>query len=281
MLKKTAKAILPPFIHEALRKLFYRDKHTYRPEWHTITAGNLKGRQLFIDPKDGLWQQEMLDGRYDRFIYDYLEKFNLRGKTVFEIGAHIGYHALHFASLVGDKGSVYAFEPNRFNRERMEIILEKNSDLAKRVRVFEVALSQREGQEDFYFCRDIDSGRSSGSFVENAHTYYPKTQQYLELFERTTVRTVSLDHIASYTGTDTIPHVIKIDVEGAEGSVLQGGIELVKQHRPLVIIEVHSILNMLIVCEILKSEQYTIVLLKEEPDGRCFISAEPHVESLP
>ena len=279
MLKKTAKAILPPLVHEAIRKIFYR-KYTHHPSWHTITAGNLEGRQIFIDPADGLWQREMLEGRYDRFMFDYPDLLNLEGKTVFDIGSHIGYHALHFASLVGDRGSVYAFEPNRFNRERMAVILEKNPDLAKRIRLFDVALSHKDGQDDFYFCRDVDSGTSSGSFLGNAHTYYPKSRQYLGLFEKTTVRTVSLDHIASYTGSDAIPHLIKIDVEGAEGSVLQGGEELLKRYRPLILMEVHSIYNMFTICEILKSARYKIKLLKEEPDGRCFIAAEPTQEGL-
>jgi FkbM family methyltransferase len=281
MLKKIAKEILPPFVHSMLRRIVKRENRPYHPSWHTINSGILKGRQLFLDPRDGLWQKEMIEGRFDRFIFDYLSSLDLQGKTVFEIGAQIGFHAMHFSALVGNEGFVYAFEPNRFNRERMNIILEKNPDLAKRIKTFEVALSDKNGHEDFYFCKDVDSGASSGSFIANAHTYYPKTQQYLELFEKTTVETVTLDDIASYIGTDIVPHVMKIDVEGAESSVLQGGVELLKKHRPLIMMEVHSIYNMLKSYDILQSVHYKVVLLKEEPDGRCFIAAESHTEVLP
>ena len=222
----------------------------------------------------------MIEGRYDRFIFDYLSSLNLQGKTVFEIGAHIGFHAMHFAALVGEKGFVFAFEPNRFNRERMDIILEKNSDLAKRIRIFNVALSDKSGHQDFYFSKDVDGGESSGSFIANAHTYYPKTRQFLDLFEKIAVETVALDDIASSIGAGIVPHVMKIDVEGAEGSVLQGGVELLKKHRPLILIEVHSIYNMLKTYDILKSVHYNVDLLKEEPDGRCFIVGKSQTEEM-
>lgn len=264
-----------------LRKIVKRENRPYHPSWHTINSGILQGRQLFLDPRDGLWQKEMLEGKYDRFIFDYLSSLNLQGKIIFEIGAQIGFHAMHFAALVGDEGFVYAFEPNSFNRERMDIILEKNPDLAKRIKTFDVAISDNNGLEEFYFCRDVDKGTSSGSFIAKAHTYYPKSKQYLELFETALVKTVSLDNIASLIGSDIIPHVIKIDVEGAESSVLQGGVELLKKHRPLIMMEVHSIYNMLKTCDILQSVHYEVALLKEEPDGRCFIAAEPHSEVLP
>jgi FkbM family methyltransferase len=276
MLKKIAKEIMPPFVHTTLRRILYGNKGRYRPAWHTINSGNLQGRQIFIDPKDGLWQKEMIEGRYDRFMFDYLSAMNLAGKTVFDIGAHVGYHAMHFASLVGDKGSVYAFEPNHFNRVRLSINLEQNPDLAKRIRIFDVALSDQDGQEEFYFCRDVDGGTSAGSFISRAHTFYPKSEQYMGSFEKATVNTTSLDNVSSCLGADIVPHVIKIDVEGAESSVLLGGKKMLDKHQPLILIEIHSIYNMLKAYEILQAARYKVILLKEEIDGRCFIAAEPH-----
>ena len=34
--------------------------------------------------------------------------------------------------------------------------------------------------------------------------------------------------------------VLKIDVEGAEAEVLRGGMELLQQHKPVLLIEVHT-----------------------------------------
>ncbi len=272
-LKKIAKEILPPFIHESLRKLFLRDKDVCRPSWHTVRGGILRGRELFLDPA-WEWQRDILEGRYDSFLLDYVKDLPIRGRTVLEIGAHVGFHVMNFAQLVGEEGMVYAFEPNRFNRERMEINLRKNPDLARRVRIFGVAVSDAVGETDFYFSEDVDRGTSSGNFISGADTYYPKSEAYLASFKIMKVRMISLDH-ASETGTDTMPYIIKIDVEGAEGSVVRGAMKLLDKHKPLLLIEVHSIRNMLEISESLHSLQYTIVLLKEEKDGRCFIAASP------
>jgi FkbM family methyltransferase len=280
MFKKIAKEIMPPFVHSMLRRIIKKENRPYHPSWHTIKSGILQGRQICLDPRDGLWQEDMIEGSYDRFFFDYLQGLNLKGKTVFDIGAHVGYHTLHFASLVGNKGLVCAFEPNHFNRSRLSINLEQNPDLAKRIRIFDVALSDQEGQEEFYFCRDVDKGTSSGSFISRAHTFYPKSKEYLALFEMTTVKTVCLDKIASYIGPAITPHVLKIDVEGAETSVLQGGQKMLKIQRPLIIMEVHSIYNMLKTYEILHAVNYSVRLLKEELDGRCFIAAEPQVNTI-
>jgi FkbM family methyltransferase len=279
-MKKLAKEILPPFIYSIFRRIVKNDKKRYHPSWHTVRDGILEGRQLFLDSTDGTWQKDMIEGRYDRVFFDYLLELNLKGKTVFEIGAHIGYYAMHFATLVGEEGFIYAFEPNRFNRERMDITLKKNPDLAQRIRIFDVAISDSSGQEEFYFCRDVDSGTSSGSFIAKSHTYYPKTEEYLRSFEKTTVKTVSIDTIASLTGSNIIPDVIKIDVEGAESSVLKGAVELLKRQRPLILMEIHSIYNMLKVYEILQSVCYKVELLQEEFDGRCFITAKPLSEAF-
>ena len=275
MFKTIVSEILPPIIYKTLSRVVHGNKNHYHPAWHTVEGGDLKGRQIFVDPKGGTWQREMIEGRYDRFIFEYAHSLDLKGKIVFEIGAHIGFHAMNFAYLVGVEGFVYAFEPNTFNRERMGMILDKNPDLSERIKIFDVAISDTTGQEVFYFCKDVERGTSSGSFISRAHTYYPKSKEYLEQFEITTVKTVSLDQIASLIGADIIPHVMKVDVEGAESSVLKGAVEMLKRHRTLVLMEIHSIYNMLRVYEILQSVGYTIELLKEESDGRCFIAAQP------
>jgi FkbM family methyltransferase len=275
MMKKIAKEILPPFVHEALRKLIYKGRNIYNPTWHMVTGGNLKGREIFIDPKDGLWQKDMLEGGYDKFLFDYLKNLNMRGKIVFEIGAHIGFHAMNFALLVGDEGMVYAFEPNIFNHERMEINFARNPDLAKRAKTFNVAVSDNVGESEFYFSGGVDKGTSSGNFIADANTYYVKSKEFLELFKITKVRTISLDQVSSLTGADVVPNIIKIDVEGAESSVLKGAKDMLRRYKPLILMEVHSIFNMFKTCEILYPLEYNIALLKEETDGRCHIAAEP------
>jgi FkbM family methyltransferase len=275
MIKDTAKQLLPPFIYSAIQKSIYkkRSKNKYFPKWYIIKSGNLKGRNFFIDPRDGYWQKEIIDGNFENFFFDYLKKINLEGKIVFEIGAHIGYHAMNFAQLVGKSGCVYAFEPNIFNRERMQEILTKNPDLANRIKLYEFAISDRIGEVEFNFSPTIENGLSSNSFISGSNTPYDINKYQTLGFDRVMVKTMTLDKFSSTLGIEIIPYLIKIDVEGAENLVLQGSMNILKKYKPILLIEIHSVVNMLKAYELFNFLGYNIELLEEESSGRCFIAA--------
>lgn len=275
MLRRLARALAPPVITAAVDRLRLRAAGGYTPAWHEIRGGELRGRRLFIDPRDGLWQREMLEGVYDDFLFTYLRAADLAGQTVFDIGAHIGLHSLYFAQRVGGGGAVHAFEPNAFNRERLRIVLAGNPELTSCVRVHEEAIAGRAGTERFFLSPDVDGGLSSGSFAGTAHTRYPKSPEYLALFEEVEVPTATLDDLAAVVGEGVAPDLLKIDVEGAEGGVLQGGARTLRERRPRVLAEVHSVRAMLETSRVLGAADYEIALLKEESDGRCFVAAEP------
>lgn len=278
IIKKIAKATLPPFIHEMLRRLVYPQKYKPSPAWHRIKSGILQGREIFVDPGNGFWPRDMVEGSHDIFFFQHLETIDLKKKVFFDVGAHIGFSAMNFSQLVGAAGAVYAFEPNKFNLDRMNINLSRNPDLAGRIHAVDVAVSDTEGEIDFYFSKVVDGGMSSGSFISKSLNFHLYSKDYLDLYEKTTVRTISLDNVSSLIGPGIFPDVIKIDVEGSENSVLQGAVQMLKRHKPLLLIEIHSIYNMFKIYEILRSVDYHVVLLKEESDGRCFIAGGPQAE---
>lgn len=283
MFKKILNHILPPFITVILSKIGHAtgilsktNKYIYEPKWHYIKGGYLKDRKIYVDPHDGYWQREIIEGNYDQFFFDYLKQLDLNGKTVFEIGAHIGYHAMNFAQLVGPRGKVFAFEPNQYNIERFNLILTKNGDLANRIKIFDLAISDKTGEVEFYFSRHVDDGRSTGSFIQGAHTPFTRNEYEKVGFKKQTVRAVSLDHISTNLGIKEVPALIKIDVEGAENLVLEGGKQTILKNKAVVLIEVHTIFNMLQICHFFNEINYGIKLLNESQDGRCFISAFPN-----
>src|ERR1700728_4292554 len=51
----------------------------------------------------------------DRELISFLEKHVKPGMTVVDIGANIGFYSVLFSKLVGEKGSVHAFEPDSTN----------------------------------------------------------------------------------------------------------------------------------------------------------------------
>ena len=246
-------------------------KKTYTPSWRKIQGGPLKGREIYISTSQS-WDS-VIEGNYDDFFIDYLHKLNLKGKVLFDIGTHIGFNSLIFAEMVGKKGKVVAFEPNDYNRERFEYILTKNQDLASVIDIRKEAVADKSGTCEFVFTDNIEGGTSSGSFIESADTHMEKGIYEREIgFKRVNVPTISLDTLDSI-GVHDIPYLIKIDVEGAEYLILEGGMNFIRKHHPILLIEIHSILNMLKVGDSLRNVNYVYKLLKEEPDGRCFIAA--------
>lgn len=283
-----AKDITPPFLFRLINKgplyssikKFIRTtlKPKYTPSWNKVSSGLLKGVELYIDPKCDGGQKEMLSGVYDDFFVSYLDKVDMNGKTVYDIGGHIGYSALLFAVKVGENGRVITFEPNPYNIERIKLILSKNSSLASRIKVEAVAVSDRNGEDTFTFSSYVDNGTSSGSFINSAHTIYPQEGYIRDIgFKVMKVKTVALDKQTDEFRLERDPDIIKLDIEGAEFLALRGMVETIKRSKPLILVEIHSIYNMYIVGEILNNLNYGIELLKEEYDGRCFFAAKYNI----
>jgi FkbM family methyltransferase len=114
--------------------------------------------------------------------------------------------------------------------------LELNPELARRIEVLPVAVAARDGEMDFVLSHDIESGMSSGSFLELAKP--PRGSGDYANFIRRPVPTVSLD---SFQLKHDPPLVVKIDVEGGEQLVLQGAQEFLSRHKPMILLEVHNI----------------------------------------
>lgn len=272
-MKQFIKKITPPIIYMLLRKFLVKPK-TFSPIWNTLTYNPLNGIQIFFDPS-GLWQKKIMNNTYDKFLFDRLSKTNLEGKIVFDIGAHIGFHSIYFARLVGPNGKIYSFEPNPKNIERFKIILEKNEDIRKIISVFDIAVSDNFGFEKFNMSEDIESGRSSGGFIDTADPIWDKEAFKQRGFTETNVKTIPTDLFKEKLEIQDAPDIIKIDVEGAEFLILLGAKNILLNKKPIIFLEIHSMKNMFNVVYFLSSLSYKLEILEEEKDGRIFIEAKP------
>lgn len=273
MMKQLIKNITPPVVYALLRRFLVKPK-VFSPIWNTLTYKPLESIQIFFDPT-GPWQKTILDNTYDTFLFKRLSVEKLQGKVIYDIGAHIGFHSLYFSRLVGPKGKVYAFEPNPKNVLRFKLIRDKNADIKNTIAIFDVAVSNVLGTEEFSMSEDIESGRSSGGFIDTADTIWERGAFKQRGFTETKVRTVPLDLFKEELGIQEVPDLIKIDVEGAESLVLLGAKNTLLNKKPIILLEVHSMLNMFNVVSFLSSLSYEMDILKEEKDGRCFIEARP------
>jgi FkbM family methyltransferase len=148
------------------------------------------------------------------------------GDTVWDVGANIGVFAFSAAARAGTSGRVFAFEPDL----RMAELLRRSAGLqppiVAPVTVVPVALGSAVALRSFSVAR-----RASAS---NALAEYGQTQMG-GIARTETVPAVTLDWLLTQLAP---PHLIKIDVEGAELEVLSGQRETLERIRPIIICEV-------------------------------------------
>lgn len=247
------------------------------PDWHRVRSGPLAGAELLLAAGATDTWDDMIAGVHDRELVDAVRR-HLAARTgenpcVWDVGAHFGYHSLAFASEVGDKGRVVAFEPNPANQDRFRQHLDRNPTLAPRVRLVGAAVGRAPGRAEFVFSDHIESGLSTGGHLADAHT--PQGPEAYRNFRTTPVEVTALD--VQLNENAPAPTVVKVDVEGAESAVIEGAGRLLATVRPVLLIEVHHILEMHRLHGLLGAAGYRIRVLDEAASdrGRCFIEALP------
>jgi FkbM family methyltransferase len=128
------------------------------------------------------------------------------------------------AKWVGENGRVDAFEPDPINRQRLEEHLRENG-MESRVRVHALAASSQAGSVELIHPKAAGTNHGMASFYKSltgeGETY--------------SVQTVRLDEYL-----DRMPQVIKLDIEGAELSAIEGMEKLVRSSTPPKLIIEHN-----------------------------------------
>lgn len=173
------------------------------------------------------------DGWFDRNLTDVITGLLQPGMTFMDIGANFGTYTLIGAQAVGDEGRVIAIEPS----PAIAALLLENvimNGFAGRCRVLPCALGDCEGTATLHeFATRQGSNTLLPQIADIARAEYDET---------ITARTVplrTLDAIIAECAPDRID-LIKIDVEGFEEQVLEGGRQMLARHRPKLIMEWHN-----------------------------------------
>jgi FkbM family methyltransferase len=141
------------------------------------------------------------------------------GGVVYDLGANAGFYAMIAARAVGPVGCVYAFEPTPTLAARLRDNAARNS-LAN-VQVIEAAISAIDGEIGL----GVDGPLSDSNSV--------RTDQAAETV---TVNSIRLD---TFCADHRPPSLMLIDIEGGEIEALEGGLQMIAQHRPVMMIEIH------------------------------------------
>ncbi len=161
--------------------------------------------------------------RLARFLIRHLRE----GDIFFDIGAHYGYFTLLASALVGSNGRVVAFEaaPATFP------VLKTNTRNITNVSAHDLALSDKEALLTFYEFPNLYSEYNTLNIEqfkgERWFTRYPPRE--------IRIPSVRLDTFVTEMGLR--PTVLKIDVEGAEDSVMRGAQTYLTVQAPLIVME--------------------------------------------
>jgi FkbM family methyltransferase len=221
-----------------------------------ILSGPLRGwRWVIGSATHGAWL-----GTYEREVQRLFQQSLRPGDVCFDVGANVGFYTLLASRLVGERGTVVAFEPLPRNLGYLRRHLEANR--IRNVRLLPVAVSDRGGTAHFA----EGNGPAMGSLAESGG---------LE------VQTVTLDQLVA-SGELPAPSFVKIDVEGAEDAVLTGAAGLLRAHHPTILLSTHGYRHHQTCWSRLKEFGYVLSLLRDgTADGNYVLVAEARQQSTP
>jgi len=157
----------------------------------------------------------------------FVERLLRPGMTVLDIGAHQGLYTLLASRRVGPSGRVFSFEPSPRERRALRLNLTINS--CDNVVVQALALGSQETTANLYVVDKYNTGYNS-----------LRPPNVPEPTSTIAVRVRTLDNWVAEEKIDRVDF-IKLDVEGAELSVLKGARELLARTWPVLLTEIAQI----------------------------------------
>jgi len=139
-----------------------------------------------------------------------------------DVGAHFGYFSLLAASLLGDRGQVHSFEPVPSTSQ----VLEMNCSGVSNIALNGLAVSNAVGRVSI---TDLGIAFSAYNTLGTPRTDRPVDSP------RLTVASTTLDDYVLDQRLN--PAMIKIDAENWDLAIVQGAVETLRAHRPIVVLE--------------------------------------------
>jgi len=185
---------------------------TFTPP-HRQWMAELEEFRFWFNTSDREMGAVMAMGRYEPECVRFVRQALRPGMRCLDAGAQTGFYTCLIASLVGETGMVYAFEPMP---ESYQLLLKNVAEngFGARVRAYQLACSNAASQ--------LEASRVGHMFVAGAVDGCP----------RVSMTAARVDDIVQ----DDVD-LIKIDVEGHEPAALDGMRHLIAHSRPLIVSE--------------------------------------------
>jgi len=177
---------------------------------------NVLGHKMYLDDLDTL--HLAINGVWEPLETNLVKNTIKEGDVVLNIGANIGYYTLLAARLVGPKGKVYAFEPDKTNFE----IIKKNIRINNYENIIPVnkAVLNKTGKAKLYL-----STENKGS-----HRIYQAgdSRKYVE------IDVVSIDDF--FKNKEDKVDFILMDIEGSEAKAFEGMKKVLRKNKKVKIL---------------------------------------------
>ncbi|AFY54590.1 methyltransferase, FkbM family [Rivularia sp. PCC 7116] len=176
-------------------------------------------KQLYTLLNKNKKEKYIINAEDNHLTVKILHRILTEKSNCIDIGCNTGEFLASILEL-SPSGSHYAFEPIPRLADRLRKRFPKTN-------VIEAALSDSEGEATFWYVVNSPALSSLKKGVWSHHIPNALTESIL-------VKVHKLDNVLP---ADLKIDFIKIDVEGVEYSVLKGGREIIKNHRPYIIFE--------------------------------------------
>jgi FkbM family methyltransferase len=185
---------------------------TFTPP-HRLWMADLDEFRFWFDTSDREMGVVMAMGRYEPECVRFVRRVLRPGMRCLDAGAQTGFYTCLMASLVGETGTVHAFEPMP---ESYQLLLKNVAEnrFDARVRVYQLACSNTAAQ--------LEASRVGRMYVAGTVDECP----------RVSMTAVRVDDIVR----DDVDFV-KIDVEGHEPAALEGMRQLIGRSHPIIVSE--------------------------------------------
>jgi FkbM family methyltransferase len=153
---------------------------------------------------------------WESYINNLIYQYAKPGTVVLDIGSHIGTFTMLMSKVVGDNGTVYAFEPQRkIYRE-----LRKNCELngVKNVVCHRIAIGER--QQTIEMDKETYPGSEGSTGIGHGG----------DVAEMRTIDSFNFTNVS----------FVKIDVERSEEQVLDGMVNTILKNKPVIVIELQG-----------------------------------------
>ncbi len=200
------------------KKIFETIKEPFVIRW-------LNELRIYIYPEEEISRSLFLTGYYEPNEFFLLNRILKPGMVFIDVGANIGLYTLFASKKVGRKGVIMAIEPSKREFKKLKANIELNKLI--NVRFLQVAISNYQGEVELLVATEEKSGHNTlGSFAYDSVALQGKER----------VRVERLDDIVHQIGLQRVD-IVKVDIEGAEYSALQGAVNTLARFYPIILLE--------------------------------------------